>query len=436
MTATTTYGVDLRVELGLGRQENVGAWDDGTFGSSVWGRTDTQFGDWIDVTCDVQDPFKLTAGANTTGSITTRWEAATLSMTVYGDDYNPWHGKWPGVAGPGVGVRVIWHPHDSGAMSVLPPEVPGITGWYYAFLGQVAASGWTWKPSTTVSETTIEATDMTSTLVAYDAIRQALPVGADETAAARVTRILDRASWPAGLRAITAGGVKTRPTLLEGPAWDQLLAVADTDLALLWIDRGGTLHYIPNGRVGEGTSLLAQLVACPDGTNIQFVDLGGVTFGKVKNLVNIAHAKDEGASTDPPVTTVADDRSAKRYGTLAFKATDLVYADTEEWWATVVANAVLASSAWPTAAPHEVTLDSRLGDARVPCALLALEPNHSFDVLDVAGKAWRSSTVGWDVEVGRTKISGTIVTEDISRWVAGKWDGGKWDEAHWGFNMV
>ena len=438
-TATTKYGIDLRIDLGIGRQESRGAWDAGIWGMNVWGQSDTLFGDWVEVTCDVADPFTLTAGASNADGIVTRWEAATLGMTLYGDDYDPWNGPWAGVVGPGIAARVLWHPHPeiTPPAGILPPPVAELPGWYPAFLGQV--SGWEWEPvASGVCETTVAATDTTQMLVAYDAVAGAT-VGGAETAAARVTRILDMASWPSSLRNITAGGVKTRATTLEGVAWEQLLIVADTDLALLWMDRSGRVNYIPTGRVGAGTQLAARLVVCDEPSNpndVQIVTMGGATFGNVRNVVSIAHAKDEGASTEPPVTSVRDDASIARYGRRAYSRTDLVYADTEEWWATVVANAVLMSSAWPSAAPREITLDSRLRNPTVPMLLLALEPNHTFDVVDTRGRIWRESTLGWDVEIGLAKITGTVRLDDISRWVAGKWDTAGWDREHWGFAIT
>lgn len=437
--AETRYGIDLRVQLGIGRQASRGTWDAGAWDIAVWGQTDTALGDWVDVTCDVADPFKLAAGASDVDGIVTRWEAATLGMTLYGDAYDPWGGPYAGVVGPGVAVRVLWRPQTAPPQPILPPEVPEYPGWHWAFMGLVSAGGWEFAPARAgsgIDETRISATDTTQVLAAYDAVATDPPVGAGEDGSARVIRILNMAYWADFRRDVTPGGIPMRATNLEGSAWEQLLTVADTDLALLWVTRGGYLAYRPAGRVGEGVNLASRLVMCDDGTNpedVQYVTLGGATFGAVKNVVSVSHARDEGASSEPPVTTVRDDASAARFGTRRYTRTDLVYADTEEWWAKIVADSVLLSSSWPSAAPRDVTLDSRLGDPAVPVLLLALEPEHAFDVVDTRGRTWRQGTRGWSVEVGRSHIAGTIALDDIGRWVAGTWDSGGWDRDRWGF---
>ena len=421
--ATTKYDVELMVELGIGRQIETGRWDSGIWADDVWSETDTSLGDWVDVTCDVADPFHLAAGSSNAEGIVTRWEAATCKLTLYGDEYDPWNGPWRGILGPGVGVRVRWR------------YVGG--SWSMAFTGRVAASGWTWTPAGAgepVAKTEVSATDLTETLVAYDAAKQAA-TGSGEIASARVTRILNTAEWPAADRRITSGGIHCRTTTLAGPAWEQLLIVADTDLALLWVDRAGRCTYIPAGRVGEGTVNVATIKPCPEdpANQYQLVTLGAAVFNQVNNLVSISHAKDEGASTDPPVTTVRDDASAARYGRRAYSRTDLAYADTEEsWWPTVLANAVLTSSAWPSAAPRSVTLDTRV-DKKVAGLLLAFEPNHIVTVTDTGDRVWQQCILGWDIEVGTAHITGTVVSDDVGRWIGGKWDTAGWDRDRWGF---
>ena len=428
MTYTSTdYGLELLVELGIGRQVDIGVWDTGVWGVAVWGETDTSLGDWVDVTCDVADPFQMGAGSSSSEGIVSRWEAATAALTLYGDEYDPWNGPYAGILGPGVGVRIRW-------------RAAGGSTWTTAFTGRVGAAGWTWTPKGAgepVAKTEVKASDKTAILVGYDYAGTASAVGADETGSARVARLLNTAQWPAADRVITTGGVRMRPTKLKGKVWEQLLVVSDTDLALLWVDRAGKVRYIPSGRVGQGAQYVGKIVICPAvGSDIQMVKLDAAVFGKIRNSVSLSHFKDDGASTDPPVTTVKDDASAARYGWTSLNRTDLTYSDLEEsWWPSVVGNAILTSQAWPSPAPSSVALDTRV-DTDAATLLLTLEPHHTFDLTDTGDRTWRACVMGWALDVGTKAISGSITVDDVGRWTGGRWDSAGWDRDRWGFNIT
>ena len=80
MSATTTYGIDLLVQLGIGRQTDRAVWDSASWSTSaVWGESDTSLGDWVDVTCELLDALRLSAGSNTDDGVTRRWESASAS---------------------------------------------------------------------------------------------------------------------------------------------------------------------------------------------------------------------------------------------------------------------------------------------------------------------------------------------------------------------
>ena len=251
MTATMDYGIDLRVQLGIGRQKNRGTWDASAWDTgAVWAESDTSLGDWVDVTCDTTQPFTLTAGASDADGVVTRWEAATCALELNGAQWDPWAGPYAGIVGPQVALRVSW-------------KRTGDATWIAAFTGAVAADGWNYVPGAR-PRTEVAATDATQALAAFDPPERS-PIGSGDTAAQRVNRILDVASWPANLRDVSPGGVLLKSSTMADALWTQLLAVADTDLALLWFRRDGRLSFRPEGRVGVGTQLAARLVICaPD----------------------------------------------------------------------------------------------------------------------------------------------------------------------------
>ena len=70
-------------------------------------------------------------------------------------------------------------------------------------------------------------------------------------------------------------------------------------------------------------------------------------------------------------------------------------------WSRTVADAVLFAGAWPSNAPRDVRLDTRLGDWRVAALLLGVELGMQFHVVDLDGTGWTEAAVGWAVVVSR-----------------------------------
>jgi len=420
MPAVTTYGVDLAVELAIGRAADAALWGSSKWGQSRWATSDTSAGDWVDVTCDVLDGVRMTAGSNTDDGVTRRWESASLALVLDGDQWDPWNGPHAGVIGDRTPVRVRW-------------RRTGTTPWLAGFTGYVATRGYDWNADD--QQANVACVDGTSILVASD--RVASPVqGAGETAAARVTRIATAALWPGGLD-VTAGGSTVQGTTLDDPGWDELLAVADTDLGLLWVTRAGALAYRPRGRVGQGVTLSGRLVVCPDLLDdVQVVTMGRNQPSVTRNRVTIARKVDPAVPGDTPVPAVREDReSIGRYQAHDFKRTDLWH--TADAWSTTLAEAVLGQGAWPSAAPGQVLLDSITQDVRVPALLLALEPDMTFDVVDDGGTVWREAVTGWDVQVEWDAIEGVLQLEDVTRWTnVGRWGTARWGVDRWGIGGI
>jgi hypothetical protein len=310
----------------------------------------------------------------------------------------------------------------------------GETSWRPLFRGAVIDGGWTWDPRSQTAQ--VACADTTSDLVTFDGQQQP-PVGAGENASQRVTRILDNARWPADARDVTAGGVALVATDLDAKAWEELTAVADTDLALLWVKRDGSLAYRPQGRAGVGTIAAGSLVACPTGDPdaVQVIDMTRADPTPTVNIASVRGGTPPGG-TDPPYATTTDEASVSRYR--AHKATfDLLHdAATRPAWSATVAGLIVAGQAWPSLAPRELALGLASGDPRVPLVLFGLELDQTFRLVDTGGRTWLVEPAGWDLVVSWDTCGGYLYVSDVTRWTGDLWDYGVWDTARWGLGAV
>jgi hypothetical protein len=413
-------GIDVEICLGVGQAMEAGVWDSGRWDVEKWGQSDTSLGDWVDVTCDVADGVAMTAGASNVDGVVTRWEAATLAFTLRGTQYDPRSGPWAGTLGPSIQVRFRW-------------RVVGAADWTTGFLGFVDDDGFKYDPK--AKRAVVACTDGTRVFQAFDGVEQS-PIGQGETAAQRVTRILDMVAWPMDRRDVTAGGVTVKATTLADVAWTMLLAVADTDLALLWLNRAGALSFRPEGKTMP-SRVVSAVIGCegvdvpPGATRITPLTIQGQQSVNLRNIVSVSRQAANDADTAQTVT-VRDETSIARYFPKSYERTDLIH--TDDAWSQRVADSVLQSAAWPSSAPDSVDLDSR-ADHAATALLLGLEPSLSVVVDDGNGGRWTCEPAGWTVEVARSHVSGTISLLDVSLWLGSEWDTAVWDDgsSRWGF---
>jgi hypothetical protein len=184
----------------------------------------------------------------------------------------------------------------------------------------------------------------------------------------------------------------------------------------------------------SGTPHNSTSVSAPSSqTQIQVVTIGGAQFADIRNVVSVSRQKEDGGA-EATTATVRDDASIARYLSRAYSRTDLQHQS--DAWSGTVANAILASSAWPSHAPREAELTSRLDDERVPPLLLGIEPDATFEVQDTSGQIWSEGCVGWRIVVGHKEISGSLTLVDLSKWIGGVWDSASWDVERWSYAVT
>ena len=417
-------GWEVEVAAAVLSGVTIGRWDQARWDSeATWSHTDTSLGDWLDVTCDAVVPWVINSGSSEDDGVVTRWEAASLQLTLIGPDrrYDPWSGPYAGLLGPMLPVRVRARPI-------------GDTAWRPVFTGFVNDDGFTYDPQRGAAA--LVATDSTVILARADTPERT-PQGQGETAADRVGRILDNGYWPAAARDITGPGVAVKSTTLADAAWTQLLQVADTDLALMWVNRAGSLAYRSQARVGSlpADQLAARLMLCapepvPPGPPVRLaVEYQGTQPTIVRNRVSVSRQVNEGA---PEASTVTVDvpGSIARYGPRSYTRTDLIHVD--DSWSKRVANAIAITGAFPSHAPALATLSSR-ADPAVTDLLLTIEPDDLVEVTDMESGRWVCGAAGWSVTMHPDEVAGDVYLTDMTKWQAAGWDSSKWDTDKWGF---
>lgn len=144
--------------------------------------------------------------------------------------------------------------------------------------------------SVTWSTVKLSCVDGVAFLQAADLPELTTPVGAGDTAAARITRILDRVGWPAGQRDLDSVTANTmQASTLAASAWSDILLTADSDAGYVWMDRTGRLVYRTRGAIPALPSLTFSSSATTAGK-----DFTGITItrdvAQVYNSVNLARA--------------------------------------------------------------------------------------------------------------------------------------------------
>ena len=201
-------------------------------------------GTWTDLTPYAKRGITTRRGSGRVQSPIIRYEAGTATVHLNNSDrrFDPTN-----TTGPYV----------SGGVSRVTPMRPirvrctwaGVT--YHLFRGFVDQWDVDWIANV-YSEVTVTATDgfkvlankkRAPTLITVDGKQVPQTYGGGEDSGARVTRILDSASWPAADRQIATGNSPMQATDLSGDVLSELQAVADSEVGELYIDGQGRVVF-------------------------------------------------------------------------------------------------------------------------------------------------------------------------------------------------
>jgi hypothetical protein len=290
--------------------------DDATEGKLDTGTLGDTFGRiWSDVTADVLQESGISINRGSTRQagpyFTTEAGRLTFELDNVSGDYDPLNLSSPYVSAgttqlrPGLPVTV--EATYLGAQFTLFSGY--VDNWNVTYPGE----------ANTVSTVSVAATDPIGVLVAADTPAVTPAVGAGETIAARLNRILDSAAWSAADRNIETTSTATMAaTELDEPAWQELLNSATSVNGYLWLNNRGQVEF----RTKSSFPRTTDLVVGDDGAMpVVSLELAN-DWDQVYNVVKLNRS--EGSEQ-----AVLDETSIAQFGQRAFSRTDLLV-DTDD----------------------------------------------------------------------------------------------------------
>ena len=246
------------------------------------GLGDTLGYSWVAITDYVLEGLTFRRGATRAQGPFWRYEAGTASFEVDNLDgrFDPLNLSGPYVTAgvtelrPSLPVRIS--ANVDGAIEVV-------------WLGVVDTISLDYN-SATWSTATFSCVDGVERLQAADLPEINPPVGAGDTVAARLGRILDRIGWPAAARDLDAAtGNTLQASTLAAAAWADIQLAADSDAGYLWIDRNGKVVYRTRGYIPTTPSLTFSSDPTVAGLDFTSVDITR-DVAQVYNSVSLARA--------------------------------------------------------------------------------------------------------------------------------------------------
>lgn len=264
--------------------------------------------------------------SNRTGPLV-EYEARTCTLELLNDDgvLDPWTLEEAGLEAPGVLMRV--RKEHNGIM-------------YPVFYGTVDS----WLPTThspTHATVTVTGTDGFKLLASP---RQELvgSVGGGEATGARVTRILNAASWPAADRSISAGQNLLAATTMPGTALDELQTVAHDEIGEFYIQPDNVAYFRDrHSTYTDARSTTVQATFGHGVGEIPFVGSLGFSWDR-QQVINMLRATRPGGV----MQDASDAGSIGRYGERARdeEVNLMTDADVQEWATAVVSMTYLPES--------------------------------------------------------------------------------------------
>lgn len=362
---------------------------------------------WVDIACDVKD-LELAGGSSSAAGIFSKPEAATLVATLADPT-----GKFDPLNGHG--------PYSYGRHSRLVPGTPisafaeivnGDTGavtTVQLFTGTADSWGEDWTPHPSRREAKLVASDATKQWAHYDQPEQPA-VGAGDTTAQRVARLVAFYQWPGTIDAGT-GTVTLQATTLAQTGWELLNRTLDDELGHVYFTAAGVLRWV--GRAAWTTTSPPVLELGCDSIEASLNDvlLDASPSAIDANIRNAVFAAREGGSQQ----TVRATSSIARYGEYDYSRTDLgLQTDVQ---AAAWAQQVLQVNAYPQVTLDDVTarpaIDARSWEIYTP--LLGLHyvtdlvriawappdyPDHVIDgLMRVVGHQHTITRQAWDTKL-------------------------------------
>jgi hypothetical protein len=364
---------------------------------------------WIDVTCDVLD-LEVAGGASSSAGIFSKADAATAQVTLADPHgiYDPLNGHGPYAYGgrsrlvPGTPLEVFAETIDDPAAAS-----PSATR-YFLFTGTVDSWGEEWTPTPSKRRAVVVASDATKQWVRYDRPEQP-PVGAGDTTAARISRLVDYYDWAGTLEAWPTSAVTLQATTLAAAGWELLNRTTDDELGFVFFTPAGALRWV--GRDAWFTfsdpALALGCAEAVDGLEAYDVIVEASPTALDLQIRNAVYAARSGGAT----ATATVPASIDRYGWYDYKRTDLGLehdAQAGEW-----ANVVVTLYAFPQIGLEDVTLrpDVAPDSWAAWAAVLGLEW-----ITDLVRVVWAPPDRPADVIDGLSRVVGVTHTVTRTEW--------------------
>jgi len=283
---------------------------------------------WVDLSCDVLD-VDIQGGAQATDGIFTKPDAATAVVNLADPTrkYDPLNNDSPWQLG-GRSRLVPGTPVDVFAEVVNGDDGTWTREWLFSGSADSWGEDWTPKPRDRVAQ--LIASGESKSFVNMKRPATDPPVGAGETTAQRVQRIVDLAGW---LGTIDAGvGTTTHgPTALDSDGWDLLNRTLDDELGFVYFTNTGDLRWLGRDAWFDLSHPPALELGC--GLHDVLVDASPAAIDlQIRNSVYAAR-------TDGVVAHALSTSSVNRYGRYDYERTDLgldTDAQAADWAATAL----------------------------------------------------------------------------------------------------
>lgn len=299
---------------------------------------------WVDLTCDTLEVQTHLGGSSAEGPLV-RVDAGTAQVTLFDPEriYDPLNPAGPfqygGITrlGPGVQIR-IWAEVLTGSSTITT---------YWLHTGTVDSWSEEWEPSPTKRRAIVTSSDAVKDLVALDRGEQP-PVGAGDTTAQRVDRILTYYGW-SGTRNLDSSTVTEQATTLAQSAWELISRAADDEIGMIWVSPDGVLQ-MRNRATWTQTPAPVLSVGCAPTLGLWEIAVDAQVSAAGRLFKNAAYVTRTGGTQQ----IVRSDTSIQLYGERDLKRTDLGHsADsvTATWGAFIV-----SLIGWPRARVETISL--------------------------------------------------------------------------------